>query len=571
MAALAEAHGRDERPAVTDPQDVLDLEARSGTFDRDAGVPRPASTPPADPRPRGEKRPRRMVSSLISKLVVLLLVFTLVPVILYDVFQQADAEKQRLLLESVREQGRLVAENLNPLLERTDPSPLRELPDAVGRLGTEDTRIKVLFKPQQESGVEGFYFVANDPPVPPAVLQAERTQLIERGVLDNLVESCEGEMPVALRHRNPEGQIELLTSITPITTPLGCWAVVTVNSGAFLGTSIGQPYWQTWEVRTAVLIYVGMAVLTLGVFLLIWRNLMRFQRLAREIRTGHRDAGSFASANRVDELGPVAEEFDRLTRSLQASADDIRRAAEDNAHAFKTPIAIMRQSLEPVYRLIPEESTRGRRALQVLETSIDRLDHLVNSARRLEETTAELLDPPNQEIDLSNMAQRMLGAYAEAYERRGLKFAARLQPGVVVRAGEDLLETVIENVVDNAVEVSPEGELIDVILEVRDGTAKLIVRDRGPGVPEGQLEHIFERYVSLRGEMNGTPHALAQAKEQAPEGATANGTSNGESGAHLGIGLWIVRRNLQAVGGDVSARNLREGGLEVTMRLPVAD
>ena len=560
MAALAEANGRNDSAVAEGFEDEPE------TVARDVEVP---SAQPARSNSRSpvEKPRRRLISSLVSKLVVLLLVFTLVPVILYDVFQQADAEKQRLLLESVREQGRLVAETLNPLLQRTEPSPLRELPDAVGRLGTNDTRVKVLFKPLQESGVEGFYFVATDPPVPPAVLQAERAQLIERGVLDNLVESCEGEMPVALRHRNPEGQIELLTSITPITTPLGCWAVVTVNSGAFLGTSIGQPYWQTWEVRTAVIIYVGMAVLTLGVFLLIWRNLMRFQRLAREIRTGHRDTGSFASANRVDELGPVAEEFDRLTRSLQASADDIRRAAEDNAHAFKTPIAIMRQSLEPLQRLVPGDSTRGRRALQVLETSIDRLDHLVNSARRLEETTAELLDPPNQEIDLSNLTQRMLGAYAEAYERRGLKFAARLQPGVVVRAGEDLLETVIENVVDNAVEVSPEGELIDVILERRDGMAKLIVRDRGPGVPAGQLEHIFERYVSLRGEMNGAAQPLAAAETPTPAASSAG--SSGEGGAHLGIGLWIVRRNLQAVGGDVSARNLREGGLEIMMRLPV--
>ena len=180
-------------------------------------------------------------------------------------------------------------------------------------------------------------------------------------------------------------------------------------------------------------------------------------------------------------------------------------------------------------RLVPGDSTRGRRALQVLETSIDRLDHLVNSARRLEETTAELLDPPNQEIDLSNLTQRMLGAYAEAYERRGLKFAARLQPGVVVRAGEDLLETVIENVVDNAVEVSPEGELIDVILERRDGMAKLIVRDRGPGVPAGQLEHIFERYVSLRGEMNGAAQPLAAAETPAPAASSAGSERRGRS------------------------------------------
>ncbi len=550
MAVLAEAETRERDDTAAGRAQGADAAG-----DKAAGAAAAGGTA-GERQPRTEVRGRRLINSLVSKLVILLLVFTLVPVILYDVFQQADAEKQRLLLESVREQGRLMAENLRPLLERTEPSPLKDLPATVAPLGTGDTGIKVLFKPQQESGAEGFYFVATDPPVPPAVLQAERLQLIERGVLDNLVESCDGDMPVALRHRNPDGEIELLTSITPITTPLGCWAVVTVNSGAFLGTSIGQPYWQTWEVRTAVLIYVGLAVLTLGIFLLIWRNLVRFQRLAREIRTGRRDAGSFAAANKVAELGPVAEEFDRLTRSLQASADDIRRAAEDNAHAFKTPIAIMRQSLEPLQRLVPGDSPRGRRALQVLETSIDRLDHLVNSARRLEETTAELLDPPNQEIDLSNLTQRMLGAYAEAYERRGLKFAARLQPGVVVRAGEDLLETVIENVVDNAVEVSPEGELVDVSLEKRNGVAKLSVRDRGPGVPRGQLDHIFERYVSLRGEAPGAPAG----------GATGGG---GEGGAHLGIGLWIVRRNLEAVGGSVSARNLRDGGLEVTMQLPV--
>lgn len=545
--------------------------------ERDTGEPRPSDPRPSpsaratraeSPRLRGEGAgaPRfgKVFNSLVTKLVILLLVFTVVPVILYDVFKEADAEKQRLLLQSVREQGRLIGESLRPLIERSDPSPLKDLPKSVEALGTEDTNVRVVFKAVGQTGLEDFFLVAADPPVPPAMLPAEREELLESGALDNLAESCAGNMPVAVRKPAPSGGFELVTSITPINTEVGCFAVVTVNTGAFLGTSIGQPYWQTWEVRTAVVIYVAMALFTLGVFLLIWRNLMRFRRLAREIRTGRRDAGSFAAANRVAELEPVAEEFDRLTRSLQASADDIRRAAEDNAHAFKTPIAIMRQSLEPLQRLVPGESTRGQRALQVLEASVDRLDHLVNSARRLEETTAELLDPPNQAIDLSNLVRRMLGAYAEAYERRGLKFAARLQPGVIVYAGEDLLETVVENVVDNAVEVSPEGELVDVSLDSRDGVARLVVRDRGPGVPDGQLEHIFERYVSLRGD-TAVRAAQGEADSEATGGEAAEKTA-----AHLGIGLWIVRRNLEAVGGSVHARNLPEGGLEVTMTLPIA-
>ncbi|MEX2408991.1 MAG: ATP-binding protein, partial [Rhodovibrionaceae bacterium] len=77
-------------------------------------------------------------------------------------------------------------------------------------------------------------------------------------------------------------------------------------------------------------------------------------------------------------------------------------------------------------------------------------------------------------------------------------------------------------------------------------------RDRGPGVPAQHLERIFERYVSLRAE--------AEAEYQGRD----------EDGQHRGIGLWIVRRNLEAVGGGVRAENAPGGGLRVIVRLPLS-
>jgi len=534
---------------------------------------------------RGQKaaEPRGfgIMRSLISKLILLLVVFCAVPIMLYGEFKQADEEKQNLLLEAVREQGRLIAETLRPLLMREDPSPLLDVQAVVSRLATPHTGVKVLFLPAGEHGVEGFYYVASEPEVPPATLQLERDRLVERGVLDNLVGTCAGEVPIALRHRNPQGDEELLTSIIPITTKAGCWAVITAHAGgAFLGTSIGQPYWQTLEVRIAIIIYLTMAVLTIGVFLTIWRSLMRFRNTARQVRTGTAPPGSFARQNAVPELAVVAQEFDRMTRSLQDSAEDIRRAAEDNAHAFKTPIAIMRQSLEPLQRIVPGDSARGRRALDVIEESIDRLDHLVTCARQLEETTAELLDPPRHEVNLSRLIERMLGAYDEAFANRGLHFQANIKSNVVVRAGEDLIETVIENLIDNAMGVSPPGGAIAVHLSTSSGNALLVVRDHGPGVPENQLERIFERYVSLRGQaaqdgagqdgagQDGTSQDGAQAKSEIkPPPVPVAGTPESQ---HLGIGLWIVRRNLEAVGGGVRAENAPGGGLAVVIWLPLA-
>ena len=132
---------------------------------------------------------------------------------------------------------------------------------------------------------------------------------------------------------------------------------------------------------------------------------------------------------------------------------------------------------------------------------------------------------------------------------------------MVIRATDDLIETVIENVVDNALSVAPEGSGIEVALKKYGGQAELIVRDRGPGVPEPYLNRIFERYVSLRPK---------DEIEMQPEAIRARGGSGESADSHPGIGLWIVRRNLEALGGSVRAENRAEGGLAIIMSLPLA-
>ena len=497
--------------------------------------------------------------SLISKILLLLVVFIAVPVILYNEFRRADQEKQVLLSESLQEQGRLMAESLRPLLQQQGASPLLALPKEVKRLAAPGTGVRVLYRPKDQVGAEGFYFVAAEPAVPPAFLERERDALIERGVLGNLVSTCAAE-PIALRHVNVTGAEELLTSITPIATDSGCWMVVTAHtSGAFLGTSIGQPYWKTLEVRIAAAIYLAMAALTIGVFVTIWRSLTRFRDLARDIREGVSPHARFQEQNRVPELGPVAEEFDRMTLAMRDSADSMRRASEDNAHAFKTPIAIIRQSLEPLRRIVPSESTRGLRALDVLEESVDRLDRLVASARHLDEVAAELIDRPRHNVDLSRLVGRMLDAYADSFAARQVRLDARLQSRVVVSADEELLEVVFENVIDNALSVSPPFGAVTIELSTHHRRAELAVRDRGPGVPAPYLERLFERYVSLRGPQ---PPAIADAR--------AGPGPSDDPNQHLGIGLWIVRRNLEAVGGMVWAENRVDGGLSLIVTLPLA-
>jgi two-component system sensor histidine kinase ChvG len=291
--------------------------------------------------------------------------------------------------------------------------------------------------------------------------------------------------------------------------------------------------------------------------------------MARGISVGGTGGPGFAAQNRVPELAFVAEEFDRMTGALRDSAENLRQAAEDNAHAFKTPIAIMRQSLEPLRRLVSEDDSRGRRALEVIEESVDRLDHLVVSARRLDQAAAELLDSPRATTDLSDLLGRMLAAYSDSFAGCRLSVNQAIAPEVVVRAGDDLMETVIENVIDNAIQASSGGGEIEVELLRESGWAVLVVRDRGTGVPEADLERIFERYVSLgRSGIDGSvADPMADAGAEFADGKVADAEAKD---VHFGIGLWIVRRNLQAIGGDIHAENRDAGGLTVVMRMPLS-
>ena len=119
-----------------------------------------------------------------------------------------------------------------------------------------------------------------------------------------------------------------------------------------LGTALGQPYWKTAAVGTAAAIYVAMALGVLALLVQLWLGLRRFGRLARALRTGAAERGSFMELNRIPELAGTAAEFDHLVEALRASAEALRFTAEETAHAFKTPLGIIAQSLEPLRRRV---------------------------------------------------------------------------------------------------------------------------------------------------------------------------------------------------------------------------
>jgi len=112
-----------------------------------------------------------------------------------------------------------------------------------------------------------------------------------------------------------------------------------------------------------------------------------------------------------------------------------------------------------------------------------------------------------------------------------------------------LLEMVVENLVENAMSFLPPDGEINVRLRRESRIVSLTVDDNGPGVAEGNLERIFERYCSIRSEQHKS--------------------TNAHGSQHMGIGLWVVKRHIEAMGGSVVAGNRTQGGLRMTVTLPI--
>ena len=485
--------------------------------------------------------------SLAIKFMVLLSIFLTVPIILYEQFRAVDKEKNELLMRSIQEEGRLIAVGISPLLNDFQAGSANTLKFTLAQLALGRGNAKLFFRPDRTTDAGSFFYIAAAPPVSSQYLTQDMAEMSKTGFLGLLRNTCEGDRPLSTHYKNPAGDEEVLTSITPINLTNGCWAVITSSSKAeIVASSFAQPYWKTPEVRVAAAIYVLMAVVVIALFASVWRSVRRFGQLARDIRTDGSTDVSFEALNRIPELADVAQEFDRLVNTLHTSAKSIRQAAEENAHALKAPLAVIAQSVEPLKRAVGEQDTRARRSLELIERSVTRLDALVSAARRMDEVAAELIDTPYRKVDFSALLRGALAAFAEWPRARGLTIMQRIEPRVTVWGGDDMLETVVENIVENAIGFSPRDASVIVTLRRNGRHAEFIVEDQGPGVDPSNLERIFERYFSER-----------------PVG------TEGE-GSHFGIGLWIVRRNVEAMGGTVNAAVRESGGLRVSVSLRLA-
>lgn len=495
-----------------------------------------------------------LLSSLTVKLALLIAILVALPILLYRQFETADQKNRALVSNALQRQSTLIALGLKPLLDTPGAMPAN-LNSQLARYAGDGLSLKLMLSPGTANG--SFFYVAASPDGDPAGLDADLQKLNHNGILRQLAPTCADETAAEIRNGLPGTKNEVLTSVIPIKSRWGCWALVSSHpTSQLFNTAIGEHYWNVRQIRIAVAIYVALTLVGCFIAWSVLRAVRRFRRVAYAIRRGRIYERSFSSQNDIPELAPVAADFDRLVLDLHSTARDIRRKAEDNAHSFKTPLATIRASLSPLRHAVGRDDPRVNKAIALIDSSVSRLNTLILDAQRVDNFTADSIDTPRNAINLYQVIVRAVTGFREIMAVRGMCFVLHLADDARVFANEDALEIAIENILDNAVSFSPDNGAIEIRLTATPNEVMLEITDHGPGVPNDVLPLIFDRYFSLR-----PPGSSEDREDHVLEGQAGNS----------GLGLWIVRQNIEAVGGKVFAANRPGQGLRISIQLPKSE
>jgi two-component system OmpR family sensor kinase len=279
------------------------------------------------------------------------------------------------------------------------------------------------------------------------------------------------------------------------------------------------------------------------------RSMQPIAQIAREAR-----AISTANLGRrlptpgtADEVGELVDVINAMLDRLQSEVGNQRQFISNVSHELKTPLTVLLGEVQAVERkggqadmaefakTVHDEARRMLRTVQsfLILSRVQRGDRLsIVSDVAIDETVIEAVQ-----------------ACQESEAGRGVRIVAHLDideaaTEPVVRGDGDLLRSMLENLIHNAVRHSPESGVVRVETTVSVKDVAVVVTDSGPGIPEDHLHVIFEPFIQ------------------------ANPTGPGAGSA--GVGLAIAKGVADLHGGTIWAENLPGGGAKFTARLPLA-
>ena len=296
------------------------------------------------------------------------------------------------------------------------------------------------------------------------------------------------------------------------------------------------------QLHELALAFAILAACGLGATILLsWAAVRRVTRPvktlteAAESIAATRDLTLRITAESNDELGRLAVSFNTMLDALERSLNAQRQLVTDASHELRTPLASLRTNAEVLNDIDRLSPAQRKAVLSGIVTQLDELTGLV--ADVVELARGEAPPSAHEEVLYDELVTRAVERARRHWP--AVTFDLTTAP-VTVRGTPQRLDRAVANMLDNAGKFSPDGAVVDVVL---DASGQLVVADRGPGVPDEALPHVFDRFF------------------RADEARALPGS---------GLGLAIAQQVVEGHGGSITLAHRPGGGTVATLVLPLA-
>jgi two-component system sensor histidine kinase CpxA len=300
-----------------------------------------------------------------------------------------------------------------------------------------------------------------------------------------------------------------------------------------------------------VAIVVG-GITTFVLVLLVTRPVVRLRKAAHELAQGNlgtrvAEPGSQVRVFEGDEIQALIHDFNHMAERLESLVSAQKLLLRDVSHELRSPLARLSVALE----LAREDADPDMAAhLERIERETKNLNQLIGQLLTLSSMEAIEKIANFEPLSLNQLVEEMIPDATYEAQRRQSSVVFSASDPCAIQGNRQLLHRAIENVIRNAIQYTEAGSEVEITLAVAQAQggrmAVLDVNDRGPGIPEDEVDSIFLPFYRV--DHARSPHTGGS-----------------------GVGLAIAERAVKLHGGDLRAFNRAGSGATIRMRLPMAE
>ncbi|PCI54907.1 MAG: histidine kinase [Alphaproteobacteria bacterium] len=342
--------------------------------------------------------------------------------------------------------------------------------------------------------------------------------------------------------RDARGEVVLTAALPIVNQSEIVGIVMLIGDDEAINSAMGDAWFNILKIfLVTLLITILLSIYLSGV---IARPLRKLANAAENVRRGklkHTEIPDMSERN--DEIGELSIVLRDMTAALWERMDTIEAFAADVSHEIKNPLTSLKSAVETT-KIVKNKNDMDK-LLTVIAHDVDRLDRLITDISNASRLDAELSREAFDMVDLKKMLRDLLNVYKSPLERecaseenndRALKDGVMIMldfndvPDIYVSGSEGRLTQVFQNIIANALSFASVKTKIKILVKMKANRVTISIEDEGPGIPESQLEKIFERFYSER-------------------------PKHEEFGRHSGLGLSICRQIVTAHNGIIYAEN----------------